>query len=245
MESLLSQGFKIGKDGLEQGMDTYVQCMEEITKRSVFIQQFYDVSIDRFQEPVVAETIGLQLRNTLELIAKASLVAHQAVLADVSLWFKKDWHAGEILSRIEQVNPHFYPHPIRESRVYETGTLRAEWEDVPDGIHLTRERFIEAYSAIGEMMHAHSPTEEVAYREFLAKTIEWDSQIHELLSMHQIRLLGADSFCLVQMNVDGVPKWSPWARIERTGAKCDQCGQLLFKSNEALHCPSCMQTSES
>lgn len=245
MENLLSQGFTIGRDGLEQGMNSYVQCMEEITRRSIFIQQFSDVSINRFHEPVVAETIGLQQRKILELIAKASLIAHRSVWAEVSLWFKRDWHAGDILERIEKVNPSFYPHPVRESRIYDTGNIKAKWEDVPDDIYLTKGRFVEAYSAIGDMMHAHSPDEHVNYREFLAKAQEWDSQIHELLGMHTVALLGAEDFCLVQMNVEGNPRWSYWTRTEPTDASCPDCGQPLFKSKEELLCPSCIRSTKS
>ena len=214
IQELRSQGVVVGKGDPAEGMNSYIRCMEEVATRSKFIQEFYDVSIDRFPGPVVAETIGLQLRKTLELIAKASLVAHRSVWDEISLWFERDWHAREILNQIEQVNPSFYPHPVRETRVYETGNIKAEWEDVPDDAFLTKERFIEAYDSIGDMMHAHSPEENVDYRAFLAKTQEWDGQIHELLGMHEVFLLNADSFYLVQMNVGGRPKWSYWTKIE-------------------------------
>lgn len=197
------------------GMAAYVQCMVEITRRSVFIRDFYGLSVNRFPEAVAAETIGLQMRKILELIAKASLVAHRAVWDEASLWFKRDWHANEILGRIEKVNPSFYPRPVRESQVYESGPLRASWEDVPESSYLTRDRFIAAYDAIGAMMHAHSPDEDVDYRRFLMRTQEWDDQIHELLGMHQVFLLGVpDAFFLVQMNVNGRPTWTQWGKVE-------------------------------
>ncbi len=196
-------------------MAAYVECMDEITRRKGFIRDFYGVSVNRFPEAVVAETIGLQMRKILELIAKASLAAHRAVWDEASLWFKRDWHASEILSRIEKVNPSFYPQPVRESRVYDSGPLRASWEDVPETSFLTRDRFTAAYDSIGAMMHAHSPDESVEYSRFLVRTQEWDDQIHELLGMHQVFLLGVpDAFFLVQMNVNGRPKWTRWEQVE-------------------------------
>ena len=244
-QSLRAQGLKIGRAGLERGMDSYIQCMTEITRRAEFIQNFHTASINNFAQAVVAETVGLQLRKTLELIAKASLVAHRAVWAEVSLWFKRDWHASEILRRIEEVNSSFYPIPVKESRVYETGDIRAEWEDIPDDTFLTKARFIEAYGAIGDMMHAHFPDEDVDYQEFLANTQKWDSQIHELLGMHKITLLGSESFCLVQMNVAGAPRWTRWSRVESSESTCPDCGEQLFKSEDGLLCSTCIRGGRS
>ena len=227
-------------------MAAYIECMDEITKRSVFIQDFYNLSLNRFPEPVVAETIGLQLRKILELVAKASLVAHRAIWEAASLWFKRDWHANEILDRIEKVNPSFYPHPVRESHVFDNGPVKAEWEDVPVESYLTKERFIDAYDSIGAMMHAHSPADPPDYREFLAKTEEWDGQIHELLGMHQIFLIGIpDAFFLVQMNVDGQPKWTPFLRAEPRDSVCPECGTPLWETMDGLVCRLCIQGAQS
>ena len=241
-EELLSKGIKVGSAGMESGMNAYIQCMEEIVTRSRFIREFYDTGIHRFPITVVAETIGLQLRKELELIAKASLVAHRSVWAEVSLWFDRDWHAREILDKLEQVNPLFYPRPVRESQIYETGRLRAKWEDVSDQVYLTKERFIEAYCMIGNVMHAHFTDEQPDLHEFLLNTQIWDNQIHELLQMHEVFLLNSDSFCLVQMNVDGTPRWSYWEKVEQTDRSCSVCGHQLFKSDKELLCPTCIQS---
>ncbi|MDE0495548.1 MAG: hypothetical protein F4Y05_05510 [Acidimicrobiaceae bacterium] len=205
----------LAEEAAAAAMAEYVECMDEITRRSRFVQDFYGLSVDRFPLPVVAETVGLQMRKILELIAKASLAAHRAAWDEASLWFKRDWNAKAILERIEKVNPRFYPHPVKESQVFASGPLKAEWEDVPEDIYLTKGRFIDAYDAIGKMMHAHLPGESVDYGGFLLRTRAWDEQIHELLAMHQVFLLGVpDAFFLVQMNVDGRPTWSQWAKIE-------------------------------
>ena len=55
-------------DKAETGMRAYVQCMEEIKRCTEFMRDFHNHSISRFALPVVAETIRLQLRMTLELI---------------------------------------------------------------------------------------------------------------------------------------------------------------------------------
>ena len=234
-------GQTLDAEAVAKGMNVYIQCMSEITRRAVFIQEFYAVSINRFPGPVVAETIGLQLRKTLELIAKASLVVHREAWNEASLWFARDWHAREILDRIEEVNPSFYPHPVREARVHNSGDIKAAWEDVPEDMYLTRDRFIEAYRIIGAMMHSASPDENVNYSEFLSRTQEWDSQIHELLGMHTISLLGAEAFHLVQMNVDGAPRWTHWVRAEPSDACCPECGQPLYHTKDGFLCSRCMQ----
>ncbi|MCY3920075.1 MAG: hypothetical protein OXG38_09750 [Chloroflexi bacterium] len=86
---------------------------------------------------------------------------------------------------------------------------------MPESNCLTRERFTAAYDAIGAMMHAHSPDEDVDYSQFLVRAQEWDDQIHELLGMHKVFLLGVpDAFFLVQMNVNGLPTWTRWDKVE-------------------------------
>jgi len=212
-ENPLEPGLIAEDDASSAGMAAYLRCMDEITRRSSFIKDFYDVSLNRFPVPVVAETIGLQMRKVLELIAKASLVAHRAVWEEASLWFRRDWHAKEILRRVERANPGFYPRPIRESEVYDDGPIKAAWEDVPEDRYLTRGRFVDAYDAIGAMMHAQPPDHNVDYGGFLEKANEWDDQIHELLGMHQVFLFGVpDEFFLVQMNVHGRPRWTRWTK---------------------------------
>ncbi|MCY3920071.1 MAG: hypothetical protein OXG38_09730 [Chloroflexi bacterium] len=101
--------------------------MDEITRRSVFIRDFYNLSLDRFPQGGRGRDHWAADAQDLELIAKASLAAHRAVWDEASLWLKRDWHAGEILGRIEKVNPSFYPQPVRESQVYDSGPLRASW----------------------------------------------------------------------------------------------------------------------
>ena len=210
-EQLRSRGANQNRDGVPAGMNSYIQCMEEITRRSVFIRDF---GLLRFPEPAAAETLGLQLRKILELIAKASLVAHRSVWEEASLWFKRDWNAKEILGRIEEVNPPFYPRPVRELWHKPGHRPTSEWEAVPDDLYLTKERFIEVYDAIGDMMHAHFPDESIDYHGFSADTVKWDGWIHELLQMHQVFLIDSGSFYLVQMNVNGTPVWSPWSRLD-------------------------------
>ena len=189
--------------------------MEEIKRRTEFMRDFHNHSISRFALPVVAETIGLQLRMTLELIAKASLSAHRAVWAEASLWFKKDWNAKIVMSKIEKVNSQFYPIPVRESEIYTHGPITAEWGDVPEAEYLTKARFISAYDAIGKMMHAHLPDDDVSYSDFLDRTRVWAAQIHVLLAMHQVHLLGVpDEFFLVQMNVNGRIACTQWSILE-------------------------------
>ena len=190
-----------------------VQCMDEIVRRCDFIREFFEVSKGKFPEPVVAETIGLQTRKILELIAKASLVAHRSTWEEASLLFSGDWNANKVLHHLEKVNPWFYPQPVRESQVHGTGPVRATWEEVPTDKYFTKDKFIKAYDAIGKMMHARAPNEQLDYREFLEKAHQWYSQIHRLLEMHTIQLLRADTFCLVQMNVGGKPTWTYWASV--------------------------------
>ena len=94
-------------------------------------------------------------------------------------------------------------------------------------------------------MHAHSPEDSIDYRAFLSKTQEWDNQIHELLGMHTISLLGSETFHLVQMNVDGAPTWTYWVKAEPAEAPCPDCGRPLYRTTHGLVCSGCLQDNQS
>lgn len=148
------------------------------------------------------ESIFLQFRKILELIAMASLVANQKALAAARADFKKSWHASKILREIARINPGFYPEPVVENHL-------------PDGMRslepckhdvLTEHDFCQLYDrACGTILHTANPFgHQIQYRDFTDSVHPWRAKIIGLLNQHKIRLLGdPQAFWLIQMKVDG------------------------------------------
>ena len=183
----------------------YVAQMEDIKRRLDAIPALRansDVFLGSVPLIVVAETIYLQFRKVLELVAMASLLANrEAVEAAVRSRkkVKKLWNGEQILKTIERINPGFFPQPIIETPSDRAG-VKNELKPKRDGF-LTRPQFSELYNLCGTLLHADNPLGGATdYQQLLCDGPMWKTRIMELLTCHQIRLVGHDGFFLVHMH---------------------------------------------
>ena len=105
-------------------MQKYCDLMEEIKRRMNVIDLFLSGKGHAVYEPTTLESVGLQVRKILELIAFGSLVANKAVYSAIYLNFAKHWHAGRLLRDLAKVNSSFYPKPIVEIPSKQPGVKR-------------------------------------------------------------------------------------------------------------------------
>ena len=195
----------------ESDVIKYCELMEQVKGRIRFIDFFLSrAPIHRL--PAV-ESIGLQVRKILELVAFGSLVANRDAYSMVYGGFAKDWNAGELLKKLERVNPDFYPIPIRELPPDREGT-KSKW--VPrDPDYLSKEDFIEVYGRCGVLMHAANPFGSgIDYTYYQQKVPIWRSQIMNLLNSHVIRLVNEPGLWLIHMKEERDDKvhhyvWKP------------------------------------
>ena len=87
----------------------YCTLMEEIKKRTQVIDIFLSGSSHALYKATTIESVCLQLRKILELIALGSLVANKEMFSNVSTQFAKCWNAELIFKDIERFNSEFYP----------------------------------------------------------------------------------------------------------------------------------------
>ncbi|MCV6622267.1 MAG: hypothetical protein OIF51_11030, partial [Cellvibrionaceae bacterium] len=139
----------------QQYLNKYAECMEEIKKRTEVIRAFLDGRCSALYKQTTAESICLQVRKILELIALASLVANKEEYAKSRAKFAKDWHAKRILQSIEQINPNFYPTPSTQVLDNVTGKV-VEVKPIKTGF-LTRKDFENIYDRCGGLLHAQNP----------------------------------------------------------------------------------------
>ena len=96
--------------GSEQ-RDMYCELMWQIKQRVDHVMTM-DICQDEAILCSVLESACLQLRKVLETIAWACLVANGDRLESLSAKIRKEYHAGRLLRRLEQVVPDCYPTPL-------------------------------------------------------------------------------------------------------------------------------------
>jgi hypothetical protein len=186
--------------------------MEEIKRRCQLIDKMLKKKLTTNYYYTDTETICLNFRKILELIALASLVSHKEEYAKMKANFANHYHAKHILKDIEKVNPDFYPKPVKLS--FEKNNGMKQWIPIKKGF-LTKKEFEYAYDQCSELMHAENPfatpkkLEEI-YNNFR----EWLDKIARLLEHHNIYLTNTDYLLNCQMNEKG--KVTLWL-FERQG----------------------------
>ena len=180
----------------------YIWQMEEIKRRIESIATIADISTGQLYLPVMTESVYLQFRKILELIAMASLVANRDAMEEMGRslrMFGGWWNGHDILRLVETINPDFYPTPIIESDSTDP-RVKKELRDKTTE-YLTRDLFSELYNRwCGAVLHADNPFgKQTNYAELWAGGPVWKRRIMELLNSHQIRLVGHDGFHIVHM----------------------------------------------
>jgi hypothetical protein len=174
----------------------YCNLMEQVKLRISVIDFF--LSRARLDQPPGLESIGLQLRKILELVAFGSLVANRNAYSAVYSGFTKDWNAGELLKKLEKVNPDFYPKPIIELPSHKEGIQSEFVVRGPD--YLSKQDFIEVYGRCGVLMHAANPFGSgIDYSYYQQNVPIWRTQLINLLNTHEIRLVNEPGLWLIHM----------------------------------------------
>lgn len=170
-------------------LNRYKGCMEEVKRRTLVIDGFVQRELHTPYFITTVESVCLQIRKVLELIALASLVANKAEYEKYRKAFRTDWHAKRILKTLEKVNPNFYPYPSRQVIDPETDKV-VEAITITTG-YLTRAEFEVLYDKCGGILHAHNPFSESQQeiREFWDGVQEWVNKIIVLLNHHHVQLV--------------------------------------------------------
>lgn len=178
--------------------------MEEIKKRTEVVNGLIAGEFHAKYVQTTAESVCLQIRKILELIAMASLVANRSEYTKYRKNFRRDWNAKRILETLEKANPNFYPQPSRQVVDRTTGKVDSV-EKITSGF-LTRSEFITLYDMCGGILHADNPfSQKRDVQSFLDTVPVWMNKIIRLLNHHQIQLIDDDQqiWILMQEKSDG------------------------------------------
>jgi hypothetical protein len=189
-------------------MTFYCNLMQEIKIRDNSIGE---LSRSLIPAQIVYESSYLQLRMICELIALACLVAHGDIPAVATKKMQKILEADQIIRRLSDIHPDFYPRPMQES-AGDTHKLL----DVTDGF-LTKENLIHLYTLAGGRLH-RGPLKDARIKfnpnkVSLAQVQRWRNRIVKLLQHHWIKLHDCDDQIGVQMReLRQIPAWTYWGR---------------------------------
>ncbi len=182
----------------------YAACMEEIKKRTLVVDAFLNGSRNALYLKTTVESVYLQLRKILELIAMASMSASTEYMERYE-GFRRHWNGKRILEYLENVNPDFYPKPTRQVVDPATGNV-VEVVDVESGF-LTKEEYGQLYDICGDLLHAENPyaqdRQNIEMR--LQEAPGWKNKIVTLLNHHQVQLAdsGKQIWVLMRAKSDG------------------------------------------
>ena len=176
----------------------YLTLMEEVKLRVKAIDALLAKASPDIPQFVSVESIGLQFRKVLELIAFGSLISNKSAYTGMYDDFAKTWNAELLLKDLERVNPDFYPQPVLEHRNPEVG-IDAKLESMKSGF-LTRKAFVKVYKKCGALVHASNPNgSKIDYLFYSSRFPIWRQEIVNLLRSHRIRLTGSETFYLVHV----------------------------------------------
>ncbi|MBK5970982.1 hypothetical protein CCR91_20000 [Thiorhodovibrio winogradskyi] len=172
--------------------------MVEIKRRIEVISSLIRKEIAVKYHATHVETMVLQLRMILELIALSSLAANREIFEANRRKFEDHWRVSKIIKDVEALNQNFYPMPILQ---LETPGGPAEQEFIlrADGF-LTKDELVEVHGRCGAVLHAANPYGKKAnYGQFEQEVPTWVTKVMTLLADHKIQLLDDESFYFVRM----------------------------------------------
>jgi len=138
---------------------------------------------------LTAELCYLQLRMLCELVALACLMAHGDIEGAKGKKFQKEYAADDILKRLEQLHPDFYPHPI--TCTFPPGGVHIERVESD---YLTKNELISLYHECGGHLHRGSMAsifhpEKPKQPPTIERALFWGMKFSNLLSQHHIASL--------------------------------------------------------
>jgi hypothetical protein len=182
-------------------IDLYCNVMEEIKRRVAVVHSFTIGESKTIYRATTIESLCLQIRKILELIALGSLVANKFMFVEQNEKFEHLWNARLILKDIERINPKFYPKPIKEAPSKDPSIVN-ELIDLTTG-YLTQEKFIKVYEKCGKILHADNPFGSKTVFDYYDKQIPiWLNEIMSLLNNHKITLLNDENMYVIHMKED-------------------------------------------
>ena len=174
----------------------YCSCMEQIKRRLGIINSLTSRRVTTGDEGADGEFCCLQIRKVLEQLAFASLAASRARYAEVHKKFDREWRAKQILERLRDLHPDFYPVALFPSP---NGPGRWHFDRLSEG-YLTESDFVFLYDKCSSAIHDWNPfTSDERVIQLERPISEWAERVEKLLLYHSVRLIDQSDVLVVQL----------------------------------------------
>jgi hypothetical protein len=203
---------------MDSAQDKYRATLIEIKRRTAVVDAFLFGSAHALYVPTTVESVCLQIRKILELVAFSSLIANKEIYSSQYKKFAEHWNARLMLKDLERVNSEFYPNPIIQKPSGTPG-ITSDWLDRKDDF-LTKEQFLSVYEKCGGILHADNPYGmQTNYEDYLEQVKGWRNRIVNLLNAHTIKLVDDKNLYLFQMGAANAnPSYTAFAPVDVTDA---------------------------
>jgi hypothetical protein len=185
------------------GLEKYASLMTEVKLRVEHIDRLMS-GADNLPLPPRFECAALQFRKILELIAFGSLVANEKIYASTYKDFSKEWNAKKLLAKLGNLNPNFYPVPVKQVKTDMPGIL-LKHEKITQA-YLSKAEFIVAYQKCSEFIHTKNPysiNSPLNFQDCAKVFADWKSRIVTLLTIHELHLYKDPGMAVCSMNDGG------------------------------------------
>lgn len=180
-----------------EAQKVYANLLEEIKLRIASINHC-TLGLSGLAPPFVKDFCHLQIRMICELVALGCLVAHGDIKEASSKNLQGAWSAEKIMSVLENLHPHFYPQPVKQTKT-------------PNGYHLQRmpsplpkDEFLKLYHKCGGMLHRGSLRnllkrqfpKQINFPEITAKA----QKLSDLLSHHILVMQSGEQMIIAMLH---------------------------------------------
>ncbi|WP_156427967.1 hypothetical protein [Thiohalocapsa sp. ML1] len=182
-----------------EGITQYCNLLEELKLRVKAVQDIVNgkVSIAAFGHPYFADDfVFLQIRKILEIVAFGSMCSNIELYRTTYDKYAAHWSAKDILKKLERINKHFYPLPLKSSNERPVGDppeLKHAhvFENVRSGF-LTKDEFGFLYDCCSRVIHSPNPYKEAQKIDLRMSVDDWMHRIASLLWFHRMKLAHTD-----------------------------------------------------
>lgn len=188
-------------DGEGRVLNKYISLMWEIKKREQVIKCLIEDRCSLVYPQVTFEVIFFQLRKILEIIAMSPMLVNEKEYRKESEKAEFDWRLGQIVKKLDSVNPNYYPAPIS---ILSKKDCIDKFEKIEKGF-LTRQDLLDAYSHCSDFLHANNPlrkTRENDFKEDVTFITNIIKKIHVLLNTHTVQPVSDGGFYYIAMGED-------------------------------------------
>lgn len=193
----------------------YASIMDEIKRRNRTVTEMLAGTVPPQPMIIVSDICYLQLRFTCELIVLACAVAHGDINGTQAKKLQKEWHAGELATKLEKLHPTFYPVPGQQV-IGPNGKVE-RIDAIRDGF-LTLDELKSLYGECGDRLHIGN-VRALLNNSRPAVDLEririWQGKIIRLLNHHQIQLFDPDYqlWTIMQGKENGLVQVSLFKRV--------------------------------